>query len=258
MPTWLDYTISFIITLVELAIAYQFGGGGSRPETTWAILGISFTILFALTRMTLFLITIQEYSDSRERLPLLSPLVWSDWVVIASALSFHQIIGPAVSLVAAVMYFLCLWLAVGYNSLSYGTFQYQFVEPQFTERIQQVCQIGIDDLQIDPNRGLFVGLHTFIFVAASIGLVIGLFLIWSQKENRHQRTRILKCAIALCLLIPTFVALIASASVSRKAYVLQSFGDFCYRSIVSGKSGYVDVDLDDVKYHLRKWFGLNV
>jgi hypothetical protein len=120
---------------------------------------------------------------SFDELPFQSPILWLDMALVSELLFSNKRSRPLgfLALVIGVfMYGICLWLAIGYSVLGYGTKQYQ------TLNVPPYCQsLGVS-WQTDPRRRYFVGLQVLIFISATAGLVISYF-IYDWLEKRRER-----------------------------------------------------------------------
>lgn len=126
-----------------------------------------------LSRTVTACIEVFNNVGSFEDLPFVSPVLWLDWVLIYDLTNnFTWKPVAYLSMVAGFcIYIACFWLSVGYGLLGYGTRQYEVLD------VPQYCQnLGIS-WQTDPRRKHFVRLQIVIFASATLGALVGLYVL---------------------------------------------------------------------------------
>lgn len=212
-------------------------------QGTGAIIGIGRTVFS--------LMTILQSSHAWDTLPFISPLLWFDWVTIYRLLDYYLpklAVIPAI--IGACLYFVCFWLTIGYGSLGYGVRQYNVLN------IPMQCQT-YGAFQTDPRRDHFVGLHVAMFAMGTAGLCGGMFLKIERQKLGKSGGQYVQAAVACAILLPSVVGAIVAGVVNGHSYLLLNRNG-CFASYVSGRFGYIDVDLIEWKIKLATWLGVNV
>lgn len=200
--------------------------------------------------------TIIQSSHSWDTLPFISPLIWFDWVTIYSLCnSFAPKIAVIPAVIGSCLYIVCFWLCVGYGSLGYGVQQYNMLS------IPTQCQ-GFGPFQTDPRRYHFVCLHVAVFTLGTVGLFYAIFLKLNDKsiigrQLGRSSAEYVHAAVGLSILLPSIAGAIVAGVVNEHSYLILNRNG-CFASYVSGRFGYIDVDLIEWKIKLATWLGVNV
>ena len=189
------------------------------------------------------------HCQSWDTLPFISPLIWSDWITVYG---LFKPFAPKLSFIPGVigscLYIVCLWLCVGYGSLGYGVHQYNVLS------IPTQCQ-AFGPYQTDPRRYRFVCLHVAVFVMGTCGIYTAIFhLPGDESDPKHQY---LHAFVGVWILLPAVAGAIVAGVVNGHSYLILNRNG-CFASYVSGRLGYVDVDLIEWKIKLATWLGVNV
>jgi hypothetical protein len=186
-------------------------------------------------------------------LPFISPLLWLDWVTVYSLCDYYlPKLAVIPGIIGACLYVVCFWLTVGYGALGYGVQQYNVLN------IPTQCQTS-GPFQTDPRRDHFVGLHVAMFAMGTAGLCGGMFLkLGSEHQKLGKRGgQYVQAAVAFGILLPSVVGAIVAGVVNGDSYLFLNRNG-CFASYVSGRFGYLDVDLIEWKIKLATWLGVNI
>ena len=261
MPTWIDYLMSTIFSLWGFGSAWKLDESVTIGWFGW--IGGIFSCLFAITRTSLAITRLNEHVQSNfAELPFISPMIWSDWVFAAAfAGHFSVMVGTVLWYLALIEYCVCFWLCIGYGHLGYGVRQYYVVN------VPPVCQYLADDSwQTDPRRIHFVGLHVAIFAMGSFVFfgLSGLFtrLLQTNRREFHAVAQLLPAIMAGLVLLPTIGGAIYVGVANEANYLMlknaDSGGESCFASYLSGRYGYLNIEIPQLERKVATWFGLNV
>jgi len=274
MPSWPDYLISAIflgIALVQiLSVARRFGNfeqptfegsfkGRVKGDLFSAKAVIANTIIFviAVTRTVVGVGEVITYRNDFGLLPFISPLLWLDWIAVASIIWPIEKYGKAryvPQVIAAAAFGMNTWLTIGYISFFYGTQQYTALD------IPAICAATTDSLAIDPRRQYFADFHVVLYIFSLVIFIVTAVVAARSKKGKIE-TAAWRLAVMLVLsgsvVVPALVGVILAAVLNKGDIVLLTFGD-CYGSVVSGRLGYFAVDYFDWTQKLAAWLGVNV
>jgi hypothetical protein len=96
-----------------------------------------------------------------------------------------------------------------------------------------------------------------MFAMGTAGLCGGMFLNLERQKLGKHGGQYVQAAVACAILLPSVVGAIVAGVVNGHSYLLLNRNG-CFASYVSGRFGYIDVDLIEWKIKLATWLGVNV
>jgi len=195
------------------------------------------SVMFALFRTVLAIMTLQMHGGDWTTLPFISPILWLDWVTIYAVGGYAWAGFSFIGLIGTIlMYAVCFWLTIGYGQLGYGTQQYEILNIPF------LCTPSSVQFQTDPRRGNFVGLHVTTFTMSTIAILIaaqGIFYRGTlSAEDALKKSA--RWIIVILFILPQFIGLVIGAADHSHPYILIDQGG-CFGSFVSGYRGYTEL-----------------